>query len=756
MRDTDPSVQDASLREELEQRYLAYALSTIVGRALPDARDGLKPVHRRILFAMRALRLDPNSAYKKSARVVGDVIGKFHPHGDQAAYDAMVRLAQDFAVRYPLVDGQGNFGNIDGDGAAAMRYTEARLTAVARALLEDLEMDTVDFRPTYDGSGEEPVVLPGRFPNLLANGAAGIAVGMATSVPPHNVGEILDACLMLIRKPQVDVAELMTKLPGPDFPTGGLLVSEAHEIREVYQEGRGSLRLRARWEKEDLGRGLWRIVITEIPYQVQKAKLIERIAALIMDRKCPFLSTVRDESDESLRIVLEPRSRNDEPEIIMAFLYRNSDLESRVTVNLNVITAGNRPEVLDLKGLLLAWLEHRFEVHTRRARYELNKIRERLHLLAAFLIAHLNIDEVIAIIKEYDEPAPVLMQRFHLDEIQAEAILNMRLRNLRKLEEMKIREEMEEKERRAAELEAMLGDDSLMWSAIRDEIRATRKEFADDRRTELAGAPEEIEVKPEDFVEREAVTVILSRMGWIKTVKGHDVNLESVRFKGEDTLRATVETHTNEHVAFLSQSGKTFSILVGKLPPGKGFGEPVTVIFDLEGGDTVKWMNAVEAEAEYFVSTRMAQGFRIRGEDLLSNLRKGKQVVMLNAGDAILHILPVRGERVAAIGHSRRMLVCDLEEFPQLARGKGVRVQKLLKGEILVDVCTFKAEDGVELDSGKRTRRIVDLTMWSGKRAGRGAQLPHGFLSGAVFTGTGASLVRAGKGLTGELFDDEL
>ncbi len=735
----DGRVDETPLRVELETRYLAYALSTIISRSLPDVRDGLKPVHRRILFAMRALRLEPGTRFKKSARVVGDVIGKFHPHGDQAAYDAMVRLAQDFALRYPLVDGQGNFGNIDGDGAAAMRYTESRLTRVAWALLEDLDQDTVDFSETYDGSAKEPVVLPARFPNLLANGSSGIAVGMSTAIPPHNVGEIIDACLLLTEKPTADTAELLNILPGPDFPTGGILVSDRAERLAAYKSGRGSLRLRGRWSKEDLRHGMWRLVVTEIPYQVQKSRLIERIAQLILNRNCPFLADVRDESDTELRIVLEPRSNRMDPELIMAYLFRHTDMEVRVTINLNVITTDTRPEVMDLKGLLNAWLAHRFEVHTRRARYELARIGERLHLLKAFLIVHLNIDEVIAIIKEHDDPAPVLMERFQLDKEQAEAVLNLRLRSLRRLEEMNIRQEIADKEARAAELRQMLEDDRSMWRAVRRELRQTRKEFADPRRTELAEAPPEVTLKPEDLAPREAVTVILSRKGWVKTIRGQDETaLEKIRFKGADRLLMPIMAYTNETVSFISRSGKAFSTLVDRLPSGKGFGDPLTVTFDLEGGDPVEWGLTVDPEKEYFVTTRLAQGFRILGKDLVTSHRTGKQVISFKPGDRLLHVLPVRGPNLAVISSGRLLLACDLKAFPLLSRGKGVRIQRLLKGETLIDATTFDPEKGFTLIKGKRSRTLTDLTLWAGKRASRGGMLPHGFLNGAAFSGTGA------------------
>ncbi|MBF0283286.1 MAG: DNA topoisomerase IV subunit A [Magnetococcales bacterium] len=752
-----PADDETPLRSELENRYLAYALSTIISRSLPDARDGLKPVHRRILFAMRALNLTPGAAFKKSARVVGDVIGKFHPHGDQAAYDAMVRLAQDFAMRYRLVDGQGNFGNIDGDSAAAMRYTEARLTAVARALMEDLEHETVPFLPTYDGSQDEPSVMPARFPNLLANGATGIAVGMATSIPPHNVGEILDACLHLIRKPEATLDELLERMPGPDFPTGGILTASPEELRECYATGKGSLRLRSRWTKEDLGRGVWRLVVTEIPYHVPKSRLIESIAKLITEKKCPFLADVRDESDTELRIVLEPRSRTLDPGMVMAYLFKQTDLESRFPVNLNVLDHGTRPVVMDLKGLLNAWLDHRFQVHTRRARYELRRIGERLHLLSAYLIVHLNIDEVVAIIKEHDEPAPVLMARFLLDKEQAEAILNMRLRSLRRLEEMEIRKEMGEKEARAKELSAMLADPELMWKAIRVELRKTREEFADARRTELAGAPAlEVEIKPEHLVQREPLTVILSRKGWVRAMKGQEVDASKLRFKTGDALLATLPAFSTDTISFLSESGKVYSVLADRLPTGKGDGESLTVLFDREEGDGMIWLLAVQPEAEYFITTRQGQGFRIAGADLLATQRKGKQVIVYDAGDRLLHLRPVSGELVAAIGGGRRLLICQLKEFPVLGRGKGVRVLRLREDETLIDLTTLDPAKGVTLTSGKREKILAgaDLDPWRGQRATRGAMLPHGFLSGAAFVGTGVDPSLTVKGVTGDLFDE--
>ena len=728
------SVVEAPLRFELETRYLAYALSTIISRSLPDVRDGLKPVHRRILYAMRGLRLEPGTPHKKSARVVGDVIGRYHPHGDQAAYDAMVRLAQEFATRYPLVDGQGNFGNIDGDGPAAMRYTEARLTAVAWALLEDLDRDTVDFNETYDGSGREPVVLPARFPNLLANGSTGIAVGMSTAIPPHNVGEVLDACLLLTERPEATVADLLVLLPGPDFPTGGVLVADREERLAVYESGRGTLRVRAAWHRETLKRGAWSLVVTEIPYQVRKSRLIERIAYLIVNRNCPFLSDVRDESDEQVRIVLEPRTTRVDPDMVMAYLFKNSELEVRVPVNLNVITADRRPQVWDLKRLLNAWLEHRFEVHTRRAKHELAGIGARLHLLAAYLIVHLNIDEVIAIIKAHDHPGPVLMARFNLDHDQAEAVLNLRLRALRRLEEMAIRQEVAEKEGRAAELRRMLADDRQMWRAVRRELRQTRQEFADPRRTELAAAPQEVTLKPADLTPREPVTVILSQKGWVKTLRGHDETaVDKVRFKGEDALLRALPAHSNETISFLASGGKVFSLLADRLPPGKGFGQPLTILFDMEEGDPVVWALMVDPEMEYLIVTELANGFRIRGRDLVTSYRTGKQVLTFKAGDRLLGVFPVVGEEVATISSGRRLLVCSLRELPLLTRGRGVRLQRLAKGEVLAAATVFDPAIGISLDSGRRVKVFTDLALWRAARASRGMMLPHGFMAGAVF-----------------------
>ncbi|MBF0309343.1 MAG: DNA topoisomerase IV subunit A [Magnetococcales bacterium] len=754
MAESVSSVEEGIFHEELERRYLAYALSTIISRSLPDVRDGLKPVHRRILFAMEALGLAAKSPFKKSARVVGDVIGKFHPHGDQAAYDAMVRLAQEFAARYPLVEGQGNFGNVDGDSAAAMRYTEARLTRVAEALLEGLDEDCVDFIPTYDGSLQEPLVLPARFPNLLANGATGIAVGMSTAIPPHNVGEILEACLHLLDHPEASVLDLMRFVPGPDFPTGGVLVSEEEDLRTAYQEGRGSLRLRARIEREELKRGQWHLVVREIPYQVQKARLIENIARQIVEKKCLFLEDIRDESDETLRIVLEPRNRSIDPELVQAYLFKHTDLEVRIPVNFNVITAATRPEVMDLKGLLMAWLDHRFQVQTRRDSHELAKLRERLHLLAAYLLVHLNIDEVIAIIKESEDPAPRLMERFGLDAGQAEAILNLRLRALRRLEEMLIRQEMAQKEERARELEGRLADEVRMWNVIRLDLKQTKESFADARRTRIEVAVTQVELKPADLVDREPVTLILSDKGWVRLLKGHDdLDPQKLRFKGDDQLSLMVRTHAHRTVTWVMASGRVYSLMADRIDSAKRTGEPLTMFFDLEPEDPVAWMMEVDEEKEYFISTELGQGMRLQGVHLVSNQRKGKQLFSWNPGDRLLHILPVSGDHVACIHSGRRLLVCPLETFPKASGGKGVRICRLNKGEVVVDVTTFEVEKGVHLDSGKRQKHILPLDPWLGARGGRGAVLPHGFLGGAVFPGTGVvpRAVRQGDLFYGEL-----
>jgi topoisomerase-4 subunit A len=622
-------IEPVDLRSALEERYLAYALSTIMHRALPDVRDGLKPVHRRLLYAMRMLKLDPNQGFKKCARVVGDVIGKYHPHGDQAVYDAMVRLAQDFAQRYPLVEGQGNFGNIDGDNAAAYRYTEARLTDVAMALLDGIDEDTVDFRETYNGEDKEPVVLPGAFPNLLANGATGIAVGMATSIPPHNAGELCDAALHLIKFPNAGIDKLMQYVPGPDLPTGGIIIDTPDQIAEAYRTGRGGFRVRARWHTEDLGRGTWQIVITEMPYQVQKGRLVEKIAELLTDRKLPLLGDVRDESAEDVRLVLEPKSRTVDPVLLMEQMFKLTDLEARLSLNMNVLSGGRVPRVLSLRDVLREWLDHRKDVLVRRSNHRLGVIARRLEVLGGYLIAYLNIDEVIAIIRNEDEPKAVLMSRFELTDVQAEAILNMRLRALRKLEEFEIRKEHDALSEEKAGLEALLGSDEAQWTHIAGEIRDTRDKFGKKtelgaRRTEFAEAPE-IEVDlSEALIEREPVTVVCSEKGWIRAMKGHLQDTGSLTYKDGDKGKFAFHAETTNKVLLLSSSGKFFTLDVSKLPGGRGHGEPLRLMADLDAADAIVALFVHQPGGKLLLASTEGNGFVVTEDDCVANTRKGK------------------------------------------------------------------------------------------------------------------------------------
>ena len=726
--------ETVNLREALEERYLAYALSTIMHRALPDVRDGLKPVHRRLMHAMRLLKLDPKSGFKKCARVVGDVIGKYHPHGDQAVYDAMVRLAQGFAVRYPLVEGQGNFGNIDGDNAAAYRYTEARLTDVAMALLQGIDQDTVDFRETYNGEDDEPVVLPGAFPNLLANGSAGIAVGMATSIPPHNAAELCEAALHLIKFPNAGIDKLMQFVPGPDFPTGGIIIEDAASIKKAYETGKGGFRVRAVWEKEDLPRGAWQLVVTEIPYQVQKGKLVERIAELMSARKLPMLGDVRDESAEDIRLVLEPKTRTVDPKVLMESLFKFTDLESRASLNMNVLSHGRVPNVLSLKEVLRQWLAHRLEVLVRRTRFRLDKIAKRLELLGGYLIAYLNIDEVIAIIREEDHPKPVMMERFGLNDIQAEAILNMRLRSLRKLEEFEIRKEFDALSAEQGELKALLSDENAQWSKISDEIRQTRKKWGKDtelgaRRSQFATAPV-IDVDIETaMIEKEPVTVVCSEKGWIRTLKGHLEDTSSLTFKDGDSQRFVFHAQTTDKILLLTSSGKFYTFDVNTLPGGRGHGEPLRLMADMDPADGIVSLFVHLPERKLLVASSLGNGFVVKENDCIANTRKGKQIVNVK--------LPVETERcvrvpdgadhVAVIGENRKLLIFPLADLPEMTRGKGVRLQKYKDGG-LSDVQAFVLGDGLSwLDSSGRNWTVTELEEWIGARAQAGRMPPRGF-----------------------------
>ena len=736
--DSDAGIIEAPFGEALSERYLVYALSTITARSLPDVRDGLKPVHRRLLWAMRLLKLDPANAPKKCARVVGDVIGKYHPHGDTAVYDALVRLAQDFSLRYPLIEGQGNFGNVDGDNAAAMRYTEARLTRAAILLMEGVDDETVGFRPTYNGEEEEPEVFPAAFPNLLANGASGIAVGMATSVPPHNVAEIAAAATLLLENPAADLAEIMALMPGPDFPTGGVIVEPRANLAEAYESGRGAVRLRARWAQEELGRGTWSIIISEIPWGVQKARLIEQIAALIADRKLPILDDVRDESDAVIRLVLEPKSRNVDPQVLMESLFRLTDLETRISINLNVLMPDRTPRVLGLKALLQAWLDHRQDVLVRASRHRLGEIADRLELLAGYIIAYLNLDEVIRIIREEDEPKPVLMARFQLTDRQAEAILNMRLRSLRKLEEMELRREQEKLSAEQTELEALVGSTARQKTALKKQLAILMKDYGADtpngrRRSDFADAPVAVAASRESMIEREPLTIILSGRNWIRAQKGHaDLSaLDNLKFKEGDGLARAFHAETTDRLLFAASGGRFFTLLANDLPGGRGFGEPLSLMVDFPTGEDIVAALPFKPGLKLLLAASDGRGFLADAAELLAETRKGRQVVNLkgNAKLSVVHPLSDGSDHVAVIGENRKLLVFPLETLPVMARGQGVALQKYRDGG-MADVTTLKLDDGLSWKlqgESARTRTETDLTFWLGTRGSAGRMPPQGF-----------------------------
>ena len=735
-----PRVRDTWLADALSERYLAYALSTIMSRSLPDVRDGLKPVHRRLLFAMRQLRLDPGSAYKKSARVVGDVMGKFHPHGDAAIYDAMVRLAQDFAVRYPLVDGQGNFGNVDGDNAAAMRYTEARLTEVAGLLLDGIDEDTVDFRQTYDGEGEEPIVLPAAFPNLLANGAQGIAVGMATSIPPHNVEELCGALLHLIDHPDAGHEALVDLVPGPDFPTGGVLMETRGTVLEAYRTGRGSFRVRARWEVEPLKNGTWQIVVTEIPYQVQKSRLVERMAELLQNRKLALLDDIRDESAVDIRLVLEPKSRNVDPDMLMESLFRQTDLESRISLNLNVLDKDNVPRVMSLREALQAFLDHRHEVLVRRTQHRLGKIAHRLEVLGGYLIAYLNLDEIIRIIREEDEPKAIMMRTYDLSDVQVEAILNMRLRALRRLEESEIRKEFEELSAERDDLLALLDDERRRWRTVGQQLDEVRRGFgkATDlgrRRTEIGSAPSAVLVPAEALVEREPITVICSEKGWIRALKGHIGPDQEVKYKEGDGERFRLHAETTDKILVFATDGRFYTIGGDKLPAGRGHGEPIRLMIDLANDEDVVTIRAHRSGERLLVASTEGRGFVVPSDDVVAQTRAGKQVLVVESGARALVCVPAAGNAVAVVGTNRKLLVFDRADLPEMGRGKGVILQKYKTGGQLADAIVFRAEDGLSWSlQGGRRRTEPELDLWRGKRAGAGRNPPNGFPRPPRFT----------------------
>jgi topoisomerase IV subunit A len=729
--------------EALSNRYLAYALSTITARALPDVRDGLKPVHRRILYAMRQMKLNASGGFKKSAKVVGEVMGNFHPHGDQAIYDAMVRLVQDFSVRVPLVDGQGNFGNIDGDNAAAMRYTESRLTEAAQLLLNGIDEDTVDFRETYDGEDSEPVVLPAAFPNLLANGATGIAVGMATSIPPHNVAELIDASLHLIKTPNARTQMLLNYVKGPDFPTGGVCVEDSAAMQEAYETGRGGFRTRARWDVEDLGRGKYQIVITEIPYQVQKSKLIEKIADLITTKKMQALADVRDESAEDIRLILEPRSGNVDPAALMESVFKLTDLESRFSLNLNVLDANGAPRVMGLREVLQSYLDHRKEVLVRGAKFRLEKIARRLELLDGFLIAYLNLDEVIRIIRFEDEPKAQLMKTFKLSDIQAEAILNMRLRSLRKLEEMAIKTEHKDLKKEQTALRALLKSDDAQWAKISDQLRDVRKVFDPKsdlgrRRTQIADAPDIDDIDLEILVEKEPVTAVISEKGWVRTMRGHVEDRKTIKYKDGDREGFVIHAQTTDRLMLFATNGKFYSLDVATLPGGRGHGEPIRLMVDMGNDDAITAAFVYQGTRKFLVVSSSGHGFIVAEQDCLSNTRKGKQVLNVPAGAeaAICRPAPAKidaAHMIASIGDNKKFLVFPAAQLPEMSRGKGVVLQKFQKGG-LSDAKVFSRKDGLTwTDRSGRIQTVEGWKPYLGKRAQAGRIAPKGFPTSKTF-----------------------
>ena len=744
IRSTDKEhIEPVELRSALQERYLAYALSTIMNRALPDVRDGLKPVHRRILHAMRLLKLNPEQAYAKCARIVGDVMGKFHPHGDASIYDALVRLAQDFAVRYPLVDGQGNFGNIDGDNAAAMRYTEARMTEVATLLLEGITEDSVDFRPTYNEEDEEPIVLPAAFPNLLANGSSGIAVGMATSIPPHNVAELCDAAQYLIANPQATSDDLVQFVAGPDFPTGGILVEPKNSILESYRTGRGSFRLRSRWHKEEGNRGSYVVVITEIPYQVQKSRLIEKTAELLLARKLPMLDDIRDESTDEIRIVLEPKTRTVDAELLMESIFKLTDFEIKIPLNLNVLSMGKVPNVLSLSETLQQWLDHRKDVLIRRSQNRLNEIARRLEILSGYLIAYINLDEVIRIIREEDEPKKSLMTSFGLTDNQAEAILNMRLRSLRRLEEVEIRREFDNLTAEETRLKELLGSDAKQWKTISDDIAKVKETFGTKsslgkRRTTFEDAPtHDLEDLQQAMIEKEPVTIVISEKGWLRALKGHLSDYSTLTFKEDDRLKIAFPAVTTDKIIIVSTGGKFFTIAANDLPGGRGHGEPIRILVDMDNDQDILTAFVFKPDEKLLLVSHMGNGFIASGSDIVATTRKGKQIMNVKLPDETKLCIPVNGDHVAIVGENRKLLVFPLSEIPEMSRGKGVRLQRYKDGGVS-DINTFNLSDGLNWrDTADRTftKQADELVEWLGARAGAGRMVPKGFPRSGKFSG---------------------
>ncbi|MEC8710034.1 MAG: DNA topoisomerase IV subunit A [Pseudomonadota bacterium] len=736
-------IRDVNFGAALSERYLAYALSTIMSRSLPDVRDGLKPVQRRVLYAMRQLKVDPSASPRKCATIVGEVIGKYHPHGDTAIYDALVRLAQDFVQRYPLINGQGNFGNIDGDNAAAYRYTEAKLTEIAAMLLRNIDEDAVDFRDTYNGEEKEPVVLPAAFPNLLANGTQGIAVGMAPAVPPHNVGELLGALRHLIDNPKATVEDLMTFVPGPDFPTGGLLVEDADTLQEVYETGRGSMRLRARWEVEKLKAGTWQIAVTEIPYQVAKGRLLEKAGELIAAKRLHLCADIRDESTADVRIVIEPKSRNVEPAHLMESLFRNTDLEVRIPMNLNVLNADTVPGVLNLREALGAFLDHRHEVLIRRSRYRLGEIDTHLERVEGLMVVFLNLDEVIRIIREEDDPRAELIRTFDLTEAQGEYILNTRLRSLRKLEEMKLREEREALLKERSEIEDLLDNRRAQWKTIRrefDELEAVLTKKAPDwmaRRTTIAGAAPVVDMPDEALVEREAITVVLSRMGWLRALRGHGHVADDIKYRDGDKGRFVVPAYTTDKLIVLTDQGRCHTVGADKLPSGRGFGEPLSLTVELAAGAKVIALFPARKDGKRLLAASDGRGFICPEPEMISNQKAGKQVLNPGKGAAatLAYDVAPAHDAVAVVGTNRKMLVFPLSELPEMSKGRGVKLQHYAKGD-MADAKTFSMEEGLTWAWGQgKTRTFTEYDEVSGARASAGRAAPSGFTKNGLFGG---------------------
>lgn len=731
MAETEQKIRDVQLAEELSKRYLSYAMSTIVSRSLPDVRDGLKPVHRRLMYAMRQLHLDPKSGFKKCARVVGDVIGKYHPHGDSAVYGAMARLAQDFSVRYPLVDGQGNFGNIDGDGPAAMRYTEARLTDFAMALMEGLNDNAVDFMETYDGEENEPLVMPAAVPNLLCNGTSGIAVGMATNIPPHNLSEICDTLLYMIENPQCEIEPLVRRLRGPDFPTGGVIVDKFSSILNAYTSGKGVFRIRAKWEKEDLGHGQYQIVVTEIPYMVQKAKLVEKIAELLLEKKIPLLNDIRDESAQDVRIVLEPKSRMVDANLLMEHLFKQTELESRFNMNMNVLDSDGVPRVMSIKEVLREYLNHRHSVLLRRTNFRLDKINYRLEILSGYLTAYLNLDRIIEIIRGEDDAKAVMIKEFALTDNQAEAILNMKLRSLRKLEESQIKEEYDELSEEKDGLESLLSSEDKQWQAIAEEIRQTSQRFGKKtalgrRRTEFGEVAETVEVPIEALIEKEPITVILSQKGWIRGLKGHVDLKGEFKFKDDDELAFALHAQTTDKIVILDSSGKFFNVSANEIPTGRGFGQPLRLMVDIANQDTVTAMFVFEPKASYLLASHEGRGFIVDENHLIAQTRNGRKIMNVADGEKTTFCTKVCGDMVAIVGENRKLLIFKTEEIPTMARGRGVVLQKYKDGG-LSDIQFFNEADGFSFNRSGGVGVETNLLTWLGHRGQIGKLVPFGF-----------------------------